>query len=180
MELDAIAQCRLDAWEVGEIDCQMSTEQAISAPGRELREYRFDLDRARRRLVRQSIGEAMAQIDSDLRMLKASPDYSKEAGSPVGASEWQSLKKNVDALAMMLGKDMPRRSRWSDLVLQRHFPIDDFRGMSHRRRMVNRAGQFGVSWKSSGGLYHGYDRTARSVGTVDGLARTFRSLFWAT
>ncbi|MGI6419925.1 MAG: transposase [Thermoguttaceae bacterium] len=29
--------------------------------------------------------------------------------------------------------------------------------------MVNRAGQFGVSWKSSGGLYRGYDRTAGSI-----------------
>jgi len=29
--------------------------------------------------------------------------------------------------------------------------------------MVNRAGQFGVSWKSSRGLYRGYDRTAGSI-----------------
>jgi hypothetical protein len=32
--------------------------------------------------------------------------------------------------------------------------------------MANRAGQFGVSWKSLGGLCHGYGRTARSVGAV--------------
>ena len=121
MGLDEIAQCRLDAAEVGEIECQISTEQAITAPGRELRGYRFNLDRARHQLVRESLEATISHIDADLRALKASPDYLKEPGMPVESAEWQTLKNHVDALAMMLGKDLPRKSRWSDLDRHLHF-----------------------------------------------------------
>lgn len=115
LELDEIAQWRLDAAEIDEFESHVSTEKAISAPGRELREYRFNLDRARRQLVRESLEETVAKVDSVLQILRASPDYSKELGSTIEAPEWQTLKQHVDALAMMLGKDLPRKSRWSDL-----------------------------------------------------------------
>lgn len=121
MDLDEIASCRFDAVELGEFGCQISTEQAITAPGRELREYRFNLDRARRQLIRESLEETMSLIDSDLRTLRASPDYSKEPGISIEAAEWQSLKEHVDALAMMLGKNVSRPSRWSDLSRHLHF-----------------------------------------------------------
>lgn len=116
MDLDEIGQCRLDATELGEIEIHISTEQTITAPGRELREYRFNLDRARRHLVRESLEETISHIDSDLRKIKASPDYSRERGFAIDSAELlSSLKKHIDALAMMLGKDLPRRSRWADL-----------------------------------------------------------------
>ncbi len=50
------------------------------------------------------------------------------------------------------------------LFRQHHFAIGDFGRMSHTGRMVDRAGQLDVSWKSSGGLNHGYDRTAQRRG----------------
>lgn len=115
MDLDEIAQRRLEAAEIGEVECSVSSEQAIFAPGRELREYRFNLDQARRRMVRESLEKTVGEIDSLLHVLRASGDYSKEAGCAVEAAQWEPLKKHVDALAMMLGKDLPRKSRWSDL-----------------------------------------------------------------
>ncbi len=128
MELDEIAQCRLDASESGEFECQVSTEQAVSAPGRELREYSFNLDRARRRMVRESIEETVGKIDSILHELRRCPDYSKEAGSTVEAAEWSTLKNYIDILAMMLGKDLPRKSRWTDLIRHLHFgQVNDLR-----------------------------------------------------
>jgi len=66
------------------------------------------------------------------------------------------------------------------LVLQHHFAIGDFPVLSHTGGAVDRAGQFGDSWKSSGGLCHGYDRTARSVRAIGEPARAFRSLVRAT
>jgi len=68
----------------------------------------------------------------------------------------------------------------ADLVLQHHFAIGGFRVLRHTGGIGNRAGRFGVSWKSQGGLHHGYDRTARSGGTVAEVAWAFRSLFWTT
>ena len=62
------------------------------------------------------------------------------------------------------------RSHASNLVLQHRFAIGVFEGLSHTGGMVNRAGQFGVSWKSAGGLCHGYDRAARSGDTVAEVA----------
>jgi hypothetical protein len=115
MDLDVIAHSRLDAAEIGDFECKVHVEKSISAPGRELRKYRFDLDRARRRMVRESIEETIGKIDSVLHTLKASPEYSKDAGCTLEAAEWLTLKHHVGALAMMLGKDMPRKSRWSDL-----------------------------------------------------------------
>jgi hypothetical protein len=115
MDLDEIAQSRLDANEVGEIECRIAVEQHIGTPGRELREYRFNLERSRRQLVRRAVEDKVAEVDSALRILRASPDYSKEPGELVEAAEWPMLKGYVDELAMMLGKDVPRTSRWPDL-----------------------------------------------------------------
>ncbi|MCX7425398.1 MAG: hypothetical protein NTW96_07195, partial [Planctomycetia bacterium] len=53
-----------------------------------------------------------------------------------------------------------RTIAFDGLVLQHHFAIGGFRGLRHTGGMVNRTGRFGVSWKSFGGLYHGYGRTA--------------------
>src|ERR1700722_15651597 len=41
LEYDGIAQMRMDALEVGEMDAHMSVENEIEAQGRKLREYRF-------------------------------------------------------------------------------------------------------------------------------------------
>jgi hypothetical protein len=45
MELDEIAQNRLDAQEVGEIECIVSVERQIGEPPRLLREYRYRFNR---------------------------------------------------------------------------------------------------------------------------------------
>lgn len=121
MGLNEIAQSRRDAFEVGEIECEIAVEQQIGTPGRELREYRFNLERARRLLVRRAVEEMVAAVDSVLRTLRASPDYAKEPGQLVEAAEWPMLKGYVDELAMMLGKDVPRNSRWPDLIRHLRF-----------------------------------------------------------
>ncbi len=121
MDLDTIAQRRLDAAEIGEFECKVSTENAIYTPGRELREYRYHFNRARRRLVRDSIEETVKEIDGLLVALKASPDYSADAGANIESEHWETLKTKVDSLVMTLGRDMPTGSRWSDLTRHLRF-----------------------------------------------------------
>lgn len=116
MNFSDIAKLRMDAAEVGEFECSVAVEEEIAIPGRELRDYRFNLDRARRQLIRRSLEEKVAEIDSTLRVLQASSDFSEEPGRPVEASEWAMLKGHVDELTMMLGKDLPKKSRWHDMT----------------------------------------------------------------
>ncbi|NCC40997.1 MAG: hypothetical protein EOM21_16440, partial [Gammaproteobacteria bacterium] len=61
-ELDEIAQMRLDAQEVGEIECQVSVERRILEPSRVLREYRRRFNQKRRELVRGSLETLIEQI----------------------------------------------------------------------------------------------------------------------
>ena len=121
MSSDEIAQVRLDANEIGDVECHISTEQAITAPGRELREYRFNFDRSRRQLVRGAIEDTIIQIDANLRVLMQSDDFENQPGKPVESPEWSALKDNVAVLATLLSKDVPQKSRWPDMTRHLHF-----------------------------------------------------------
>jgi hypothetical protein len=61
-ELAAIAQARLDSWELGEIEITQSTEDGVFKPGDEIAEYRIRLNRARRELVRSRMYSASAPL----------------------------------------------------------------------------------------------------------------------
>ncbi|MCX7424673.1 MAG: hypothetical protein NTW96_03450, partial [Planctomycetia bacterium] len=69
------------------------------------------------------------------------------------------MPSEINLLDLYVEPESGEVSEW--LVLQHHFAIGGFRGLRHTGGMVNRTGRFGVSWKSFGGLYHGYGRTAR-------------------
>src|SRR3990172_1736785 len=69
MELDEIAQNRLDAQEVGEIECAVSVERRIGEPARLLREYRYRFNQKRRALIREALTDLIDSIDGNLRVL---------------------------------------------------------------------------------------------------------------
>ncbi|HZD12084.1 MAG TPA: restriction endonuclease, partial [Candidatus Binatus sp.] len=121
MDLDEIAQCRLDAQEVGEIDSQVSVEHNIGEPARLLREYRYRFNQKRRELIRDSLAELIDSIDGNLRELAkdlgGSADMSEVSESPVFAE----LKNNVDQIDTLLGSSVARPARWSDLHRHLHF-----------------------------------------------------------
>ena len=70
MDLDGIAQNRLDAQEIGEISCCISVEREIGEPARLLREYRYRFNLKRRELIRDSLIELIDEVDANLRELK--------------------------------------------------------------------------------------------------------------
>lgn len=69
LDLNAIAQWRLDAMEVGEVEAQVSAAEAIDEPGRALATYRYRLDRKRRTLIRDAVTALIADIDEAIATL---------------------------------------------------------------------------------------------------------------
>jgi hypothetical protein len=69
MDLDGIAQWRLDAAELSEPLAEIGLHRAIEEPARELEEYRFKFNRKRRALIRDAVVELISTIDSDLLLL---------------------------------------------------------------------------------------------------------------
>ena len=112
-DLNEIAQNRLDAMEVGEIEVRIHVETAITAPGRELREYRFRFGQKRRALIRDTLIRLIDNIDADMRAVRqdiSSPQPYEKISSP----HWESLRRNVAQIDVLLGS-APRPPRWSDL-----------------------------------------------------------------
>src|SRR6266851_2677342 len=68
-DYDEIGQMRIDAPEVGEIESQISVENALEEQGKFLRQYRFHLNAKRRELIRGRLLKVMEEIDGLLQML---------------------------------------------------------------------------------------------------------------
>lgn len=115
MDLNEIAQSRLDAWDIGEIEAKVSLEEYISAPGRDLREYRFRLNRARRKLVREALLGQIDQVDTVLKELSPLLRDDPKLSDKVSGSRWEFLKSRIDEIDTLLGSSVKRPERWSDL-----------------------------------------------------------------
>lgn len=121
MDLNAIGQNRLDAKDVGEISAEIAVEDEIEAPGRELAEYRHRLNRKRRELVRSAMSDLIAAIDETLRSLSKTIPKKPSPSRQVKSSQWVILKDQIQEIESLLGSDLPRASRWTDLQRHLHF-----------------------------------------------------------
>ena len=108
---DEIAQKRLDAEEVGYIEAAVSVENEIEEPGRQIGEYRYRVDRARRKLVRDRSVEVTARIDDVLRDVSASSGIGEWRHS----DRWDELSDLVSQLDRLVGNMVPGAARWEDL-----------------------------------------------------------------
>ena len=90
-EYDAIGQLRFDTLEIGEIEAQVSTENAIDEQGRQLREYGFKLHAKRRELVRSRILALIEEVDEILRGLSRDAEE-KAVNETVSTLGWRCLK----------------------------------------------------------------------------------------
>lgn len=120
-DLNAIAQSRFDAMEIDEIAAKISVEEYISAPGHDLREYRFRLNRVRRKLIREALLEQIDQVDAVLRELSPLLHGDPNLSHTLGNSQWEFLKSRVDEIDTLLGSSVQRPERWSDLRRHLHF-----------------------------------------------------------
>ena len=92
MELDEIAQNRLDAQEVGEIECIVSIERQIGEPSRLLREYRYRFNQKRRELIRDALIELIDAIDANLRNLGKLLEGDEPSNEVITDDEFEQLK----------------------------------------------------------------------------------------
>ena len=118
MDLDEIAQNRLDAQDLGEIDMVVSVERAIGEPSRLLREYRARFNSRRRSLVRATINEELDAIEALLQELAALLSEDAAPSEPVESQSFDAIASHVAQIDTLLGSSMARPARWQDL--QRH------------------------------------------------------------
>jgi len=121
MDLDEIAQNRLDAQEVGNIECLVSVERQIGEPSRQLREYRYRFNQKRRELIRDALNELIDVIDGNLRELTKLLEQQAESNEAVDSPAFDDLKGNVAQINTLLGSSVPKPARWSDLHRHMHF-----------------------------------------------------------
>ena len=121
MDLDEIAQNRLDAQEVGEIECVISVERQIGEPSRLLREYRYRFNQKRRELIRDSLIDLIDSIDGNLRELSKLLQEGRESYEHVDSPDFEQLKDNVAQINTLLGSSVSKPARWSDLHRHMHF-----------------------------------------------------------
>jgi hypothetical protein len=118
-EYDEVGQMRLDALEVGEIEAQVSTENALEEQGKSLRAYRFLLTAKRRQLVRDRMLSLMENVDEILGLLLPILDGA-EINESVPEPNWSRLKGMIEEIATLLGSN-PKPPGWGTLMRHLHF-----------------------------------------------------------
>lgn len=117
---------RFEAGEVGEAEAYVHADEQIDAPGRQIAEYRFLLDRARKKVVGDRAAEVVAEIDSLVgpvgRFVDADPTR----------EDWDHLAIRVAELDRLVSNTVPDKARWTDLHRHLHFSADvDLRDIIH-------------------------------------------------
>jgi hypothetical protein len=112
-DLNEIAQNRLDAMDLGEIEATISVETAIAAPGYDIREYRFRFNQKRRALIRDTLVNLIDSIDADLRTVRQGAGEIQPF-EKISNPHWDSLREHIAQIDVLLGS-APRPPRWSEL-----------------------------------------------------------------
>jgi hypothetical protein len=93
--------------------------EAGEQPGKDLAEYRYRLNRARRRAARERLQQLTSVIDTALpRLLAGVP---RDSQTRLEVSEVDQVTAAVDEIERLLGDTAQRRGRWSDLHHHLHF-----------------------------------------------------------
>jgi hypothetical protein len=118
IELDSIAQARLDAADVGEVSIEIDLYRLMGQPAREVSEYRFRFESTRRELVRDQVARLTTEINSYLEGLTAIFPSDMEQ---VDDERWDLLTSAVHQIERLAGSQIPRTKAWPDLTRHLHF-----------------------------------------------------------
>lgn len=117
-----IARMRFDAEELGDIEAKVHVEIEIFEQEKLLQEYGHRLRKKRRELVRDRILGIIDAVDSIMRLLSSNhPDPHSEPNDAMTEPEWEELQEKLSQLDTLMGSDMKRPSRWTDLIRHAHF-----------------------------------------------------------
>lgn len=115
MDLNEVAQSRLDALELGEFESQIAVENQIAAPSRQIREYRRRFTKKRRALVRDALTDLVDTVDGHLRSLDALLRTERLDNELVDSPTFEDIKQAVAQIGMLLGASMAKPPRWGEL-----------------------------------------------------------------
>jgi len=121
MELDEVAQIRLDTQDLTDFETIVRIERQISEPSRQLREYRYRFTQKRRLLVRDALLELVASTDALLRNLNRHIETDAPSNEHVDDVDFDALEENIAQIGTLLGSSMQKPSRWGDLHRHLHF-----------------------------------------------------------
>lgn len=119
VSLRDMAQRRLDADEIGEPEILISLGEDMTEPAREIARYRRSLARARRSLVRERAVELLGSADRLLAELTAA--HARGPASVADDERWQKLDAAIRELDRLVGPDLTKTGRWSDLYRHLRF-----------------------------------------------------------
>ncbi len=126
VDLDDIAQWRLDAKEVGEFSAEVTVEKTIEAPGKSIREYRARFNQKRRELIRDALISLIDKIDGELHEIHQVAK-GLESNDNIPEAAWGTVAAYVDEIDALLGSSVQRPARWLDLRRHIHFGmVGDF------------------------------------------------------
>ncbi len=123
MDLNEIAQNRLDAKEIGEIEVLVSVEQGIGEPSRLLNEYRYRFNQKRRDLIRDTIIGLIDSIDENIQELSKLLQKETKLSKKIKSSTFDKLEISVAQIDTLLGSSVSKPARWSDLHRHLHFGL---------------------------------------------------------
>ncbi|MGD9849670.1 MAG: restriction endonuclease [Nitrospirales bacterium] len=123
MDANEIARNRLDAQEIGEIDCSIFVEEKIAEPAKLLREYRYRFNQKRRELIQDTLTELIDSIDANLRTLSKLLESEEDSNQVVTHDQFDELKQNVAQIDTLLGSSVPKPPHWSALHRHMHFSM---------------------------------------------------------
>ncbi|MFH1687911.1 MAG: restriction endonuclease [bacterium] len=113
--LHEIAQMRLTADRVNEIECYARTENVIYEQEKALKEYRYRLARKRRAVIRE---EVLTQVKTIGQLLKTlvdeNPYLPEDRNHKIDEGKWAMLARAVSVIDHLLGSDS-RPTGWSEL-----------------------------------------------------------------
>lgn len=116
-DIDGLGQAFIDYLEIGEPPFPVF--EAGERAGGDLAEYRFRLNRARRRAARERLEQLTAVIDSSLlRVLDGVPRDSQDR---LTGCDVEQVIAAVGEIERLMGDTAERRGRWGDLHRHLHF-----------------------------------------------------------
>lgn len=120
-DIDALGRAFIDYAEMGEIAYPLFDDG--ERPGKDLAEYRYRLNRARRRAARKRLQQLVSEIDQALpRILGAGDPQSTEK---LAGPDVDTVSRAVAEIERLIGDTAERTGRWNDLARHIHF------GQSH-------------------------------------------------
>jgi hypothetical protein len=116
-DIDEIGQMFIDYFEISELP--IGAYEAGEQPDKDLAEYRYRLNRARRRAARERLNQLTSVIDTTLPRLLAG--VARDSQTRLEGPETNQIATAIDEIERLLGDAAQRHGRWGDLHRHMHF-----------------------------------------------------------